>query len=134
MVRFTAEGRAVDSFHQLKRVIDRSTVILQSAAAAEETPAPPATASEPKLSAKGVRKVRQTERTLTCFLQALEGMRVVVELRQDTVIRGMLESADEEMNLVMTDATSTPLQGEKQELQWAYIKGHHIRYASHTCA
>lgn len=73
------------------------------------------------------RRVRKPERTLVCFLQALEGMRLVVELRQDTIVRGVLESADEEMNLVITSATYTPLQGEKQELDWLYVKGHHIR-------
>ena len=46
---------------------------------------------------------------------------------QDTIVRGVLESADEEMNLVMKNLTLTPLQGEKKELEWIYIKGHHIR-------
>lgn len=71
--------------------------------------------------------LRKSERSLACFLQALQGMKLVVELRQDTLVRGTLESADDEMNLVMVDASLTPLQGEKQELQWLYVKGHHIR-------
>lgn len=56
---------------------------------------------------------------------------LLIKLRflQDTIVRGMLESADEEMNLVMKNLTLTPLQGEKKELEWIYIKGHHIRCA-----
>lgn len=72
-------------------------------------------------------KQRRFKTTLASFIQALEGMRVVVELRHDTIVRGMLDSADDEMNLTMCDAILTPLQGERQELEWLYIKGHHIR-------
>lgn len=73
-------------------------------------------------------KLPRSERSLACVIQALEGMRLVVELRQDTIIRGVLESADEEMNLVMKTVILTPLEGEKKELEWLYVKGHHIRF------
>ena len=72
-------------------------------------------------------RARPSERTLVCLVQALQGMRLVVELRQDTIVRGMLDSADEEMNLVMTNVTFTPLQGEQKHMDWLYVKGHHIR-------
>ena len=72
----------------------------------------------------------RSERTLVCLVQALQGMRLVVELRQDTVVRGMLDSADEEMNLVMTDVTFTPLEGEQKHMDWLYVKGNHIRCSS----
>lgn len=49
------------------------------------------------------------------------------EFLQDTIVRGILESADEEMNLVMKNLSLTPLQGETKDLDWIYIKGHHIR-------
>ena len=75
-------------------------------------------------------RARPSERTLVCLVQALQGMRLVVELRQDTIVRGMLDSADKEMNLVMTDVTFTPLQGEPKHMDWLYVKGHHIRYSS----
>ena len=74
---------------------------------------------------------RRYRTTLVTFIQALEGMRVVVELRHDTIVRGVLDSADDEMNLTMRNATLTPLQGDKQDLEWLYIKGHHIRCAHH---
>lgn len=34
---------------------------------------------------------RRRTQTLNVFVQALEGMRVVVELRRDTIIRGLLQ-------------------------------------------
>jgi len=73
-------------------------------------------------------RLPRSERSLACVIQALEGMRLVVELRQDTIIRGVLESADEEMNLVMKGVTMTPLEGQKKELEWLYVKGHHVRF------
>ena len=34
---------------------------------------------------------RRRAQTLNVFVQALEGMRVVVELRRDTIVRGLLQ-------------------------------------------
>lgn len=36
--------------------------------------------------------------------------RLVVELRHDTIVRGILTEADDEMNLIMEKATYEPLQ------------------------
>jgi len=38
------------------------------------------------------------------------GSPVVVELRDDGIVRGTLAHADEALNLALTDATWTPLQ------------------------
>lgn len=72
-----------------------------------------------------------------CAREMANGLRVFGKQvdkvsHQDTIIRGVLESADEEMNLVMREVALTPLQGDKQELDWIYIKGHHIRLPPHT--
>lgn len=56
--------------------------------------------------------MRKKNRTLLCFVEALQGQEVIVELRYDTVIRGVLESSDEALNLVITDATARPLQAK----------------------
>jgi small nuclear ribonucleoprotein (snRNP)-like protein len=53
---------------------------------------------------------RKKNETLACFVQALQGMQVIVELRYDTALRGVLESVDDAMNLVMTDVKCQPLQ------------------------
>ncbi|GFH18310.1 U7 snRNA-associated Sm-like protein LSm10, partial [Haematococcus lacustris] len=52
------------------------------------------------------RRPGREERSLACLIQALEGRRVVVELRSDIIIRGLLDEADEFLNLSMTDATT----------------------------
>jgi small nuclear ribonucleoprotein (snRNP)-like protein len=53
---------------------------------------------------------RKKNETLACFVQALQGMQVIVELRYDTALRGVLESVDDAMNLVMIDVKCQPLQ------------------------
>lgn len=42
-------------------------------------------------------KVPRAERSLVCLIQALEGRKVVVELQNDVIIRGVLDEADEFM-------------------------------------
>ena len=73
------------------------------------------------------RRVPPIERSLACFVQALEGLAVVVELHTDTIVRGTLESADEGMNLVLTSATLQPLQGSQQSMEFLFVKGANIR-------
>lgn len=71
---------------------------------------------------------KRKENSLLCFVQALVGVRVVVELRYDTIIRGMVESVDDNMNLTMTGVSMQQLQGSAQTLEFLYIKGRHIRF------
>ncbi|KAK9845506.1 hypothetical protein WJX81_008106 [Elliptochloris bilobata] len=66
--------------------------------------------------------------TLNVFVQALEGQRVVVELRHDAVVRGMLQEVDSEMNLTLVDVTCRPLEGKAQQMEFLYVKGRHVRY------
>ncbi|KAK9835770.1 hypothetical protein WJX74_007517 [Apatococcus lobatus] len=46
----------------------------------------------------------------------------------DTIIRGTLESADQLMSLILTDATVEPLQQPKKFADFLFLKGKHIRY------
>lgn len=73
------------------------------------------------------RRVPPIERSLACFVQALEGLAIVVELHTDAIVRGRLESADEGMNLVLTSATFQPLQGSQQSMDFLFVKGANIR-------
>jgi small nuclear ribonucleoprotein (snRNP)-like protein len=50
-------------------------------------------------------------RTQPAFFHSSPGSPVVVELRDDGVVRGTLASADDALNLSLTDATWQPLQG-----------------------
>ena len=56
------------------------------------------------------RKVPPADRSLATFVQALTGLKVVVELNNDAIARGVLESSDLGMNLTLTEASLQPLQ------------------------
>ena len=71
---------------------------------------------------------KRADSTLLCFVKALAGLHVVVELRYDTIIRGKLDSIDDQMNLTLTGVSMQPLQGRGQNLDFLYVKGRHIRY------
>ncbi|EFN54928.1 hypothetical protein CHLNCDRAFT_14874, partial [Chlorella variabilis] len=66
--------------------------------------------------------------SLACFVQALEGQRVVVELRYDSIIRGQLLAADDQLNLQLGEASYQALQGERRSCEFLYVKGRHIRF------
>ena len=71
---------------------------------------------------------RGGRRSLACFIQALEGTKVVVELRCDTIVRGTLLGADEQLNLQLTGASYQPLQGRQRDMGYLYIRGRQVRY------
>ena len=71
---------------------------------------------------------RQRPTSLACFIQALEGSRVVVELRCDTIVRGVLTSADDQLNLMMADVTYQPLQAPKRQLDNLFVKARQVRF------
>ena len=55
-------------------------------------------------------KVPAADRSLSTFVEALIGSKIVVELNNDAIARGMLESSDGGMNLTLTEASLQPLQ------------------------
>lgn len=71
---------------------------------------------------------RRRPGSLACVVQALEGSRVVVELRCDTVVRGMLASADDKLNLQMEGVTYQPLQGEARRMEVLHVRARHVRF------
>lgn len=79
-------------------------------------------------------QVPPIERSLACFVQALEGLSLVVELHTDAIARGQLESADEGMNLILTGATYQPLQGSQQSMDFLFVKGSKIRSTNPYCS
>ncbi|KAL0035817.1 hypothetical protein WJX77_004190 [Trebouxia sp. C0004] len=65
----------------------------------------------------------RTPRSLVCFVQALEGLHVLVELRYDTLIRGLLDQVDEHMNLTISDVTVEKMSdGTKQEVLFMHVR------------
>lgn len=65
--------------------------------------------------------------TLAILIQALEGTKVVAELHNDTIIRGMLTSSDSALNLQMEEATVKSLDGTVRTVAQLYIKGTKLR-------
>lgn len=77
---------------------------------------------------RGGGRRRQPRATLAAFVSALEGQRLVVELRYDTIVRGTLVSADDHLNLQLEEASVQPLQGPRREAAYLYVKGRHVRF------
>lgn len=73
------------------------------------------------------KRIPCADRSLACFVQALEGLHVVVELHNDAIVRGLLESADEGINLILIEATYEPLQGAAQSMDFLFLKGARVR-------
>ena len=68
-------------------------------------------------------------RSLACFVQALEGLQVLIELRYDTLIRGMLDQVDEHMNLTLSSVVVEKMSnGEKHEMPFIHVRGRVVRY------
>ena len=55
-------------------------------------------------------KVPSADRSLATFVKALVGLKVVVELNNDAIARGVLDTADSGMNLTLSEASFQPLQ------------------------
>ncbi len=51
-----------------------------------------------------------------------------MELRNDTVIKGLLDAADADMNLTLSGASWQPLQGEPQRMDFLFVKGTNVRW------
>lgn len=50
-----------------------------------------------------------------------------VELRNDAIVRGLLDSADAGMNLTLSAATWQPLQGDAQAAEFLFLRGNNVR-------
>lgn len=66
--------------------------------------------------------------TLSVFLNALQGSPCIVELDNETIIKGTLESVDVNMNLLMTGCTSKDVHGRTRQCGEMHVRGGSIRY------
>ena len=71
------------------------------------------------------KKYRRT--TLSIVLQALEGSKVLVELHDDTIIRGTLVSADPSLHLQLEDVVVKSLDGSLRKAQQLHVRGSKVR-------
>ncbi len=75
------------------------------------------------------RKLSPLQRSLCFLLESLRGKAVTVELKNDTVVKGIIEEADQQMNLTLFNATQTRRGSLKNEvLEVVFIQGITIRY------
>ncbi len=75
------------------------------------------------------RKLSPLQRSLCFLLESLRGKVVTVELKNDTVVKGVMEEADHQMNLTLFNATQTRRGSLKDEmLDTVFIQGITIRY------
>mmetsp|Transcript_4752 Transcript_4752/g.9684 ORF Transcript_4752/g.9684 Transcript_4752/m.9684 type:complete len:141 (-) Transcript_4752:2538-2960(-) len=70
----------------------------------------------------------RNENSLACFVQALQGTTVVVELQNDIVLRGHLDEVDAHMNLLLADVLCENPEGERTKMGQVWVKGTRIRY------
>lgn len=69
------------------------------------------------------------ERTLVCLLQAVQGHRTTVELRNESSAEGLIEHVDGFMNISMSDVKFTKgTDGEVLDFPTMFIHGRQIRY------
>ena len=67
--------------------------------------------------------------SMVCLLKAVEGMETTVELRDEKVAKGRIDSVDGFMNMNMTDVTlKFLLTGEEKKFDSFFINGRTIRY------
>jgi small nuclear ribonucleoprotein (snRNP)-like protein len=71
---------------------------------------------------------RPGQSTLAVFIQSLEGTKLVIELRRDTIIRGTLTSVDESLNLQLTDAIVKTLDGTQRIAANLHVRGSAVRF------
>jgi small nuclear ribonucleoprotein (snRNP)-like protein len=81
-------------------------------------------------SSDGKRKQEKiaSRQTLAVFLAALQGSQCIVELDNETVIRGTLESVDAGMNLVMADVVMKDVYGRTRPSASLHVRSSSVRY------
>ena len=77
----------------------------------------------------GGRERAVAERSLVCLLQAVEGHRTIVELRNESSAEGLIENVDGFMNVRMSNVKFTKGNGgDVVDFPTMFIHGRQIRY------
>ena len=76
------------------------------------------------------KRPRAAPKSLAAFVQALQGMPVLVETRYDMLIRGILDDADQGMNLTLSGVTVERMSNghKQQDLPFLYLRARMVRY------
>jgi small nuclear ribonucleoprotein (snRNP)-like protein len=68
------------------------------------------------------------QKSLALLVVSLVGVRLVVELKNDIEITGILEESDENMNMTIQNAIQVFPNGNVRELEVVFVNGSHVRY------
>ena len=75
------------------------------------------------------RRMRPTvQRSLAVVLCGLQGHRVVIELKNDVEVTGVVDSADANMNVTLRDAQQVYPDGTVVAMDVAFVQGSTVRY------
>ena len=70
-----------------------------------------------------------SERTLVCLLQAVQGHRTIIELRNESSAEGLIDNVDGFMNISMSDVKFSKQNGQEvMDFPTMFIQGKQIRY------
>jgi len=72
-------------------------------------------------------KTPKQEQSLLCFLQSLNSMLVVIELRNDCVIRGTVEECDDTMSVTLINCEKVTIDGDHEKHERMFVKNRMIR-------
>ena len=61
-----------------------------------------------------------SERTLVCLLQAVQGHRTIVELRNESSAAGLIDNVDGFMNISMSDVKFSKQNGQAIKKLWTF--------------
>lgn len=70
---------------------------------------------------------RRSTISLCALLHALQGRKLIFELRNDVKVSGKLTHCDEYMNLIIDDAVWQPVQGPAKPYPFLFVKGRNLR-------
>jgi small nuclear ribonucleoprotein (snRNP)-like protein len=68
------------------------------------------------------------QRTLICLLQGMVGTQATIELRDESVVHGEIESVDMNMGVALRNCVLRNRQGSEQSFDSFFIIGRYIRY------
>lgn len=80
------------------------------------------------LASRRPRTELRDRRTLNLLLQAMVGLEVSIELKNDVEVQGMLDEVDAVMNCTMMKAVSTRPDGVWHQMGMVFVQGRMIRY------
>mmetsp|Transcript_16161 Transcript_16161/g.23013 ORF Transcript_16161/g.23013 Transcript_16161/m.23013 type:complete len:110 (+) Transcript_16161:122-451(+) len=64
------------------------------------------------------------------LLYEAEGMKVTVEMKNSEIYRGLLISAEDTMNMTLSDVVRTRRNGQVSKLPSVYLRGGQVRFIS----